>query len=161
MKRTALKPGAKSLERGSTFAKHSDGLKRDGALSDRRAERRRERARQYAARKAAELRTPRIEWDLRTKASVCAMCGSAQAVTGHHVIPLRMLKTAGVDRSLWYDKRNNLPLCDEPSPKRCHKRHELYVKRVPRDVVLAKAPGAIDFADEVGLLHIFDREYPA
>jgi len=114
----------------------------------------------YAARKAAAARVPRVEWDVKTKASVCAMCGSNVNVTGHHIIPLRMLKVAGVPQSLWYSPLNHLPLCDEPSPQRCHKRHELYVRRVPRDVVLAKAPGALDFADEVGLLHAFDREYP-
>lgn len=163
MKRGKLKPGAKSVERGSTFANRGTRLDEDPgpALSDRVAARRRERARRQAARKAAARRTPRIEWDVRTRASVCAMCGSTIAVTGHHVIPLRMLKAAGVDRSLWYDPRNHLPLCDEPAPNRCHKRHELYVKRVPRQVVLAKAPEALDFADEVGLLHVFDREYRA
>lgn len=108
-----------------------------------------------------ELRPPRAEWDVKTRASVCAVCGSRGAVTGHHVVPLRMLKANGVPRELWYDVRNHLPLCDEPSPTRCHKRHETYTKRVPRAVVLAKAPAAIDFADEVGLLHLFDQEYPA
>lgn len=106
-----------------------------------------------------EMRPPRAEWDIKTKASVCAVCGSRVSVTGHHVVPLRMLKVNGVPRELWYDVRNHLPLCDEPSPTRCHKRHELYVKRVPRALVLAKAPEAIDFADEVGLLHLFEREY--
>jgi hypothetical protein len=72
-----------------------------------------------------------------------------------------MLKANGVPRELWYAVANHLPLCDEPSPQRCHTRHEWYVKRVPREVVLAKAPGALDFSDEVGLLHLFEREYPA
>lgn len=108
-----------------------------------------------------ELRPPRVEWDVKTKASVCAVCGSGISVTGHHVVPLRMLKANGVPRELWYDVRNHLPLCDEPSPARCHKRHETYTKRVARDLVLVRAPAAIDFADEVGLLHLFDREYPA
>ena len=167
MKRSGIKPGAKSLERGSTFASRGDGLKRsatapsdfrdsDGnfvfsgpALSDR-----------AAARRAMARRAPRVEWDVLTRTSACAVCGSRLAITGHHVLPLRMLKANGVSPDLWYDPRNHLPLCMEPSPERCHQRHENYVKRVPRALVLAKAPGAIDFADEVGLLHLFDREYP-
>lgn len=178
MKRSGIGPGAKSLDRGSTFASRGEGLKRsatapsdfrdkDGnfvfpgpALSDRAAERKRERARRRAAAVAAARRAPRAEWDILTKTSPCAVCGSRMAVTGHHVLPLRMLKANSVSPDLWYDPRNHLPLCMEPSPERCHQRHENYISRVPRELVLEKAPGAIDFADEVGLLHLFDREYP-
>lgn len=149
------------IERGRGSLKRSEPAEKDMATSDRVAMRRRVRAQRQAARRAAARRTPRIEWDVKTRASVCAVCGSSLGVTGHHVIPLRMLKANSVDRSLWYDPRNHLALCQEPSPQRCHQRHENYTLRVPRALVLAKAPEAIDFADEVGLLHIFDREYPA
>lgn len=146
----------------SDFRDDEGGLLGHPRHHDQVAEDRRlARARRQAARKAADRRTPRIEWDVKTRASACAICGSKMAVTGHHVIPLRMLKATGVPRGLWYDPRNHLPLCMEPSPRRCHQRHENYVARVPRAVVMAKAPGAVDFADEVGLLHVFDREYPA
>jgi hypothetical protein len=100
-------------------------------------------------------------WGRQTKRKPCAMCGSYIGVQGHHVIPLQVLKREGVPDWLWWDTRNHLALCAEPSPERCHQRHELHVKRVPRDVVLAGAPRALVFANEVGLLHIFDREYPA
>lgn len=112
-------------------------------------------------RKIAHYRGSRAKWNKRTRTSVCAMCGSPIGITGHHVIALEVLKREGVDATLWYDVRNHLPLCWEPSPERCHQRHELHVRRVPRDVVLAGAPHALVFANEVGLLHIFDREYPA
>jgi hypothetical protein len=102
----------------------------------------------------------RAEWDAKTRASVCAVCGSPVDVVGHHVLPLRFLKVEKVPRELWFDPRNNLPLCDEKSPERCHTRHELHVRRVPRDVVLAGAPFSLEFAREVGLEHVFDREYP-
>ena len=100
-------------------------------------------------------------WRRQTRRKPCAMCGSYEGRTGHHVIPLSVLKREGVPEWLWYDPRNHLVLCDEPSPHRCHARHTLHVRRVPRDVVLAGAPRALVFANEVGLLHIFDREYPA
>lgn len=88
------------------------------------------------------------------------MCGSHMAVTGHHVIPLAALKVNGIAPHLWFDPRNHLPLCMEPSESRCHQRHELYVRRVPRLVVLALAPQALEFAEEVELVHVFDRHYP-
>lgn len=89
------------------------------------------------------------------------MCGSRVAVTGHHLVPLQTLKANSVAVDLWFDPRNHLPLCMEPSEGRCHQRHELFVRRVPRGIVLARAPQALEFAEEVGLAHVFDRHYPA
>lgn len=109
----------------------------------------------------AEFVIWRRAWRRWTLRKPCAVCGSYEGRTGHHVIPLSVLKREGVPSWLWYDTRNLLTLCDEPSPQRCHARHTLHVRRVARDVVLAGAPRALVFANEVGLLHIFDREYPA
>lgn len=119
------------------------------------------RSRPAAARPDPERVAWQRAWNRCTQRVPCAMCGSYIGRTGHHVLPLQVLKREGIPDWLWWDTRNHLCLCMEPSSARCHQRHELYVSRVPRAVVLAGAPRALEFAAEVGLLHIFDREYPA
>ncbi len=148
MKRSPIGPGAKSIARGSTFAAEGRPLKRTAAQPHPR--------RKYDP----ELVLWRKAWRRRTQTRACAQCGSLVGRTGHHIIPLQVLKREGVPRWLWWDTRNHLCLCAEPAPERCHQRHELHVRRVPRAVVLAGAPRALEFAAEVGLQRVFDREYP-
>ena len=78
------------------------------------------------------------------------------------MIPLEDLIREGVPPELWWDSRNQLVLCSDPSPRRCHDRHELWVEgyRITRRVVLLKAPRALEFAREVAS-SLFAREYPS
>lgn len=143
MKRSQIKPGAKSLGRHSTFAAKPKPMKRPRRQTT-----------------AAVLIAGRRAWRFRAQSGPCAICGSRIGVTGHHVIPLRFLKTLGVDEASWYDVANQLRLCSDPAPNRCHDRHELHVARVPRAVVLEHAPRSVQFASDHGLMWLLDREYP-
>lgn len=145
MRRSSIKPGRKSLERGSTFKPPTV----------------RKPPRRPAARISELERTLRQAWRFRALTGPCAVCGSRIGVTGHHVVPLRHLKAAGItDPTVLFDASNQLRLCMDPSPGRCHERHELHVQRVPRELVLAHAPRSLAFAVEHGLAFLFDREYP-
>lgn len=142
MKRSRLGVGAKSLERGSTFENRGGGLAHRARRPD-----------------PFVIATKR-EWVRYARSHRCAVCGSRLALTGHHILPLRHLKALGIPPDDWYDVRNCLPLCMDPSPGRCHELHESHMHRVPRDVVLRRAPRVIEFAEEHGLVWLFDREYP-
>ena len=107
-----------------------------------------------------DARAMRRMWAPMAQVSECAVCCHGRYLHGHHVIPLSALRFNGVDDRLWWDVRNQLVLCHEPAPNRCHDRHTLYVVRVPRAVVIAHAPRALEFADEVGLRWKFELEYP-
>jgi hypothetical protein len=106
-------------------------------------------------------RKGRSSWGRAARARPCAMCGGNVGLQGHHIIPLQVLKDEGVPNELWYDQRNMLPLCNEPSPRRCHQRHELRVVPVPLRVVELHAPQAREFARQVGLEYRLDNIYPA
>lgn len=72
-------------------------------------------------------------------------------IDGHHVLAKRHLRTNGHAARLW-DQRNGLALC-----RYHHARHEAGHQRVPYELV---PKGAIDFAAELGLDWILEREYP-
>lgn len=75
-------------------------------------------------------------------------------VEGHHIISkqhLRRYCKADFERLRW-DARNGLGLCQWH-----HMRHESCKQRVPRELLPA---GAIEFAAELGLDWLLEREYP-
>lgn len=89
---------------------------------------------------------------------VCANCGySGVFLEAHHCISKSFLRREGFPAEVLYDPRNSLALCCEPAPNRCHSRHELAVRRIPRSVLPAEA---FDFAEDCGLIWRLDRDYP-
>jgi hypothetical protein len=104
-------------------------------------------------------------WHQRVVRGRCVMCAWLPAVAedrarravgarkqAHHLLPKRYLKREGLHAHLW-DVRNGMALCAFH-----HERHENFVQRVPRQLLL---PTAFEFADELGLGWLIDREYPA
>ena len=97
-------------------------------------------------------------------AGQCAACGATNVpMQGHHVLPQRLLRPLECRRglppgTLLWDARLGLCLCSEPAPNRCHQRHELAVKRVPRHKLRVET---IAFADELDQGWFIDRHYPA
>lgn len=93
-----------------------------------------------------------LEWKRRVCIRGCVMehfhCGDLQA---HHILTQQQLRKHGLKHLLW-DTRNGLPLCD-----RAHDRHHSAHERIPRDLLPA---GALQFAEEVGLMHLIERYYP-
>lgn len=91
----------------------------------------------------------------------CAGCGWDRSLQAHHIVRQQVLRRRAAElgipehRLLW-DERIGLPLCAEPAPHRCHSRHDLAVKRLPRSVI---PPEAWEFADEHGLRWAIEREY--
>lgn len=91
-------------------------------------------------------------------ANRCASCGCtsvSQRIEGHHVVRVQIIRdharTVGVEGdalAFWvWDERNRLPLC-----RTCHGRHHRRLPALPWAAIEEKAPAAIEFAEEVGLL---------
>lgn len=182
MKRSPLGPGAKSIERGSTFR----ASKENGREGMRSTALRRNKAGvpilppRPVAQKPAEFtywppgkpyprslrrraRRLALAWAAWARRSPCAMCGSREDLSGHHVLEKQWLKaryrSAGYELArrievLW-DTRNCLTLCWI-----CHDRHHSHAARVPRKIVLEHCPGIVAFAAQHDLVTRFDRTYP-
>jgi hypothetical protein len=103
-------------------------------------------------------------WKLAVCRGGCVMCrafpvgeldatraADLRRIEGHHVIAKRHLRREGHGGRLW-DARNGMGLCAYH-----HQRHELRVQPVPYELV---PEGAFEFAIELGLDWIIDREYP-
>jgi HNH endonuclease len=75
-----------------------------------------------------------------------------RVIEGHHVLAQRHLQREGLASRLW-DTRNGMALC-----RYHHGRHERWMQRVPYELV---PDDALEFADELGLLHVIDRDYPS
>ena len=91
----------------------------------------------------------------------CAVCGyEGPHLEAHHVIEQGRLRRAYAeeihDELLW-NPDNGLLLCAEPAPNRCHNRHTLAVKRIPRSCLRAANE---DFAERIGMGWVLDRFYP-
>ena len=98
---------------------------------------------------------------------VCANCGrkadyARVFIEGHHVVRKALIKARAkeerwteeeLDRRLW-DERNRLDLCGD-----CHLRDHHNGKKLPWSLVQAKAPKAIQFAREIGLLRRASKDY--
>lgn len=92
----------------------------------------------------------------------CVVCGrsdkEARRKTGyghhaHHGIPQEVLKRSGRREYLW-EPMNAVCVCEEP----CHRQHTDRVKRIPR---AALPPSVEEFAEGLGLMAAFEREYPS
>lgn len=108
----------------------------------------RKRTRSRAESEASEA------WHAEVTAAGCAMEGPHYGrVEGHHVIPKQALKREGHGDKLW-DVRNGVGLCSLH-----HANHEGHVPggRLPRTLLPSSA---FDFAAELGLTWLLDREYP-
>ncbi len=153
MKRSRLKPGAKSLARGSTFAKPTSSLKRE-----------RKAARKKVAKRAAALHGPTDREKSEAWATgkrPCAVCGAAaEHSKGHHIVTQQRLRAVAkqldldVERIRW-DRRNRLWLCP-----RHHDAHHSRMKPIGRTVLRQHAPKVFQFARELGLLPWLERTYP-
>lgn len=105
-------------------------------------------------------------WFMAVTRTRCVMCRRAPVAReirdahwadltireGHHVIAQRFLKVERRADKLW-DLRNGMCLC-----RWHHARHESHAERVPRAALPA---AAVQFARELGLEWLLDREYPA
>lgn len=142
MKRSGIKPGLKSLERGSTFDGRGAGLKR------------RPRPRR------AELEQKRSEaWARGVQSKPCVICG-ARGVHAHHVITKQQLRKVArqhgldVERLLW-DTRNRLAVCP-----RHHAAHHARSHTIPLLVIEQHSPKVFQLARELELTWWLEREYP-
>jgi hypothetical protein len=111
----------------------------------------------------------RAAWAARAIAeaeSTCANCGyQGPWVEVHHAIPKEILKRRLRSKGqvcpievLWHPD-NALVVCDEPAPERCHTRHTLTFKRLPRR---ALRPENWRFARGLGAwaVELLERDYP-
>ena len=75
-------------------------------------------------------------------------------VEGHHILGKHQLKKLYRSRfdELRWDERNGMGLCVWH-----HQRHEHHVERVPRWLLPA---GVFEFAEELDLTWLLDRDYP-
>lgn len=90
----------------------------------------------------------------------CIVCG-ARPSQGHHVITQQALRRHAADRDmdaqrLLWDRRNRVPVCAI-----CHHAHHAWTRRLPLSLVERHAPRVRQFARELGLEWLLDREYPA
>lgn len=95
----------------------------------------------------------------------CQSCGYTGAfVDAHHALAKSLLKALLLRKGqpcpleVVWDPRNAMLLCSEPAPNRCHERHTLAMRRVPR---LALRDEHWEFAREHGLDWVLETEYPA
>jgi hypothetical protein len=93
---------------------------------------------------------------------VCAVCGNRyrNECEAHHVLRVQTLRTQASVRGfdfeqVRWDRRNRLPVCAV-----CHQRHHSRFRPIGRAVLEACAPKVFQFARELGLLHVLEREYP-
>lgn len=99
------------------------------------------------------------EWAAETRRKGrCEVCGGApepgDRLEGHHVLPAAKIKrlVGRVSIPLLTDLRNHLAVCH-----RCHARHTSRLEPIPRRVLSA---AAFEFAAEVGLTWVIDKQYP-
>lgn len=93
----------------------------------------------------------------------CAVCGNRyrRECEAHHILRVQTLRKQAslrgfdFERVRW-DLRNRLPCCPT-----CHSRHHSRLRPIPAAILRAHAPKVFQFARELGLLHILEREYPA
>jgi hypothetical protein len=100
--------------------------------------------------------------------AVCVMCGADHGLfEAHHAVPKRHLRT--ICRSLGmspvealavvYDPAFGVALCSEYGPERCHPRHTLGFRTVPRSRIPERVFVA---AEELGVEAVvaLEREHP-
>lgn len=160
-RRTGLGPGKKSLQRGSTFGKPRSRLK---ATPKERAPQARAAATKMTAdeRRATELFERVVK-----RGRTCAACGfharnPRVELDVHHIVPKEILKrierqTGAPKGSLVWDPVNGMALCSQMTENRCHPRHTVKFKPVPRSRI---PEAALQFAERLGLMYLIERHYP-
>jgi hypothetical protein len=99
-------------------------------------------------------------WKGEVFGTICVVCLERPATEGHHIISVQRLRQEAKRRGfelldvLW-DRRNRLPVCST-----CHARHTNRSRPIQRRVLLLFARWVFDFAREIDLEHVLDREYP-
>lgn len=97
-------------------------------------------------------------WQRAARRLRCIICGAPRP-RGHHVITQAELRKHVRDpedyERLRWDRRNLLALCDEH-----HVAHHSRQRPVSIQELSAHAPGALVFADELGLRWWIERTYP-
>ena len=144
---------------GSSSGNRSTTLARRESLRDATARKAREQGRtgktlRNNRRKRRNLATKEAtrEWKAAVTAAGCAMEGPHYGqIEGHHILPKQALKREGHGDKLW-DVRNGIGLCQLH-----HANHEGHSDRLPRTLLPA---AAFDFAAELDLTWLLDREYP-
>lgn len=162
MKRSRLKPGAKSVERGSTFANHGNGLARDPSkpATGRPSATPTNPKRRKAKRPDTEIerRKQAIWWEGWERA-LCAVC-RAQGCDPHHIVTetrcRERARELGLEehRVAW-DLRNRLWLC-----RRHHDAHHNWSKRITWELLERAAPKVFQFVRELDLEPWLERRYP-
>jgi hypothetical protein len=136
VKRTEIRPGAKALARGSTFAAPRRSLDRRESKPKRKP--------------AARPRERQPAWwtkEIRGLPCACGQLPEHPAVHGHHIIPVQTLEVKGAP--LW-DRRNRMPVAFD-----CHMDHHAAARRLP----LARDHPVWEFAGEHGLTWYLERIY--
>jgi hypothetical protein len=149
----------RSVKRGTKSIARRRYLKREAELRSSTPLKRRKRGKLEPADKTAS----EAFYVATTRGGECAVGAGHVTPTNplqaHHVTPQEKIReyarTLGagrlVLRRLLWDKRNGLPLC-----RRCHDLHTRAVTRVPLKLVPA---GAVDFARELELDYLLERNY--
>lgn len=159
-RKTGLRAGAKSVERGSTFANRGEGLQRS-RLSPKARKRDRRRELQ-------QLRDElRAVWLAHASSMPCPITGAVDGLDAHHVCEQQQIKRAAAVAGYTpeqlivalYDTRNCVGV-----EHLAHLGHHAFARqgqaRIPRAVVLGRCPDILAFAAEHGLVAWFDRAYP-
>lgn len=105
---------------------------------------------------SAEEVALRSLWAVALDGAVDAVDGEPGSLVdpleGHHVIPAQALRRRGYPPSVIWDVRNRMLL-----KRSTHHRHTVAVERVPRS---ALSPANWEFARELGLDWMLERDYP-
>ena len=105
------------------------------------------------ARRTASEKTRSVAWWDAVMASTrgrCAVHPELWAEDAHHVLPKASLRTRHIDP--YADPRNGMPLS-----RRVHAEHTNAKRRILRGQLPA---AALEYAEEVGLIHLIERYYP-
>jgi hypothetical protein len=125
LKRSAIKTGRKSVERGSTFKHPRSELERTGGPK------RKTRLKQSGPRRrpVPEREIARQWHRLVCAGRVCVRreCSAPAGPFGHHAPRKEWLRRMGLEAHTW-DLEAGVPPCE-----RCHQRHEDAVQRITRD----------------------------
>jgi hypothetical protein len=108
---------------------------------------------------AEEKRQAREWFEAVVKKQRCVVCGADERTArskgtrlqGHHILSQQSLRKYGHADKLW-DARNGCAACEYP----CHSQHTVAVRRIERS---ALPTPALEFAMELGLGYLLDRQY--
>ncbi|HEU4702605.1 MAG TPA: hypothetical protein VFS37_08995 [Conexibacter sp.] len=166
MRRAAIKVGAKSAKRGSTFRAKPRGLERRGELAAMSEKRRRQIEASgkpmpcSSLKQSASKRRPPTEaeiareWHgLNTRGRLCVKCGRPAGPWAHHIVPQQFLKDWGLHAHLW-DHENAAPVDND-----CHMNHEAKGVNEANPITRAELHAAGRWEQAVEWAQRLDAEY--